>query len=520
MAIFGFTLILASLAVALVSVVSIIRPITSIGIKTRKRALGIFSLSLVGFVAGAIFVGSNVSEKSSTRQFDSRKAGNEQRKKEIFQPNAKESSVKGNNQSQSNGIQKNPKHEIGGKTISAKKDNKFEPREYKIIGKKEISSGRRKRTRVHIFSLAARTPEALIATAMEAAVQVQSSDRSQYLAVIVHTTEDLASDMIARVSFAPDGCGVSGTDCTGKMWTGATAVATMPTRQQVAIYEAAKENEETFREVVSQKTGGGGFDILMKKLKPLYDELMVMKGMESFRTLGFGTGGPHNRWLMDVKRLRSENNDLKLLTNWNVSFSELLVLGLSYVSTKGLETEQTRESNERFSLAFSSKPGDLKVYKINTEKLNRFLANRFNSTPQNIKVELKKIQSVLLSKKAVTIPSDLMDKGALTGTESEFQKCRFDLRCWSERNLPKAAIHCRRHIEDLARYDYEWTDGFLESKFSHFRWKNMSLGIVTYLGDKIKFQNGFGAWVPHKYWCSYDATQEKVLDVHAQPGRM
>ena len=99
-------------------------------------------------------------------------------------------------------------------------------------------------------------------------------------------------------------------------------------------------------------------------------------------------------------------------------------------------------------------------------------------------------------------------------------ECRRDLSCWGERANRVAAHRCVGHVERLAKFDYEWTDGFLETKFSHYRWRNISEGTVTLLGDKIKFQNGFGAWQHHTYECDVDPAVESILDVRAGPGRL
>jgi hypothetical protein len=59
----------------------------------------------------------------------------------------------------------------------------------------------------------------------------------------------------------------------------------------------------------------------------------------------------------------------------------------------------------------------------------------------------------------------------------------------------------------------------IEAKFSHFRWKNAEnrdAGIVTYIGDKVKFQNGYGAWQRVTYECDFDPTGESVLDIRIQ----
>lgn len=103
---------------------------------------------------------------------------------------------------------------------------------------------------------------------------------------------------------------------------------------------------------------------------------------------------------------------------------------------------------------------------------------------------------------------------------AEEQKCKKDLQCWADRKSISAAVRCQKPVESMAKYDFEWTDGWLEPKFSHFRWDNKGKLWVTYIGDKIKFQNGFGAWQRYRYECDFDTMNDVVLDVRAQPGRI
>lgn len=98
--------------------------------------------------------------------------------------------------------------------------------------------------------------------------------------------------------------------------------------------------------------------------------------------------------------------------------------------------------------------------------------------------------------------------------------CRQDLRCWAEEHLIAASVRCEDHIERLGQYSHRWTDGWTEPKMSRYRWKDLSAGHVTYIGDKIEFQNGFGAWLPHIYECDYDPATERVLAVRAEAGRL
>ena len=49
---------------------------------------------------------------------------------------------------------------------------------------------------------------------------------------------------------------------------------------------------------------------------------------------------------------------------------------------------------------------------------------------------------------------------------------------------------------------------------------DQSRGIITYVGDKISFQNGFGAWVNSTYACDYEAGTDTAFDARAWAGRL
>lgn len=98
--------------------------------------------------------------------------------------------------------------------------------------------------------------------------------------------------------------------------------------------------------------------------------------------------------------------------------------------------------------------------------------------------------------------------------------CRKDLQCWGDKHSISAAVYCDDPIESLAKFSVRWTDGMLEPKFSHFRWLNQEQGTVTFIGDKIEFQNGFGAYQGHIYECDLNPSNNQVLDVRARPGRL
>ena len=99
-------------------------------------------------------------------------------------------------------------------------------------------------------------------------------------------------------------------------------------------------------------------------------------------------------------------------------------------------------------------------------------------------------------------------------------ECKKTLQCWGDKHSIAAAVRCDSYVEKLAKYSHKWTDGILEPKFSRFRWKDQAKGVVTFIGDKIQFQNGFGAWQNYIYECDYDPSSEQVLDVRAREGRL
>jgi hypothetical protein len=108
----------------------------------------------------------------------------------------------------------------------------------------------------------------------------------------------------------------------------------------------------------------------------------------------------------------------------------------------------------------------------------------------------------------------------LAAEKAEEARCASDLRCIAEKKTIDASFKCAPLIEQLAKNNFEWIDKWYEPKLSHFKWKNRTAQVITYFGDRIKYQNGFGAWVLSKYECDYNAALGVVLDVRASPGRL
>jgi hypothetical protein len=104
--------------------------------------------------------------------------------------------------------------------------------------------------------------------------------------------------------------------------------------------------------------------------------------------------------------------------------------------------------------------------------------------------------------------------------QDAFFSSLLELKCLGEKFDVESTVACRPLVERLAKNDFQWTDGWLEPKFSHYRWGDKARGVVTYIGDKIKFQNGFGAWGYYTYQCDFDTRSKRVVDVRATPGRI
>lgn len=101
--------------------------------------------------------------------------------------------------------------------------------------------------------------------------------------------------------------------------------------------------------------------------------------------------------------------------------------------------------------------------------------------------------------------------------EEKDLKCRQDLQCWAEQNDSSAKDICSEAVEKKAAYDFQWTTDWRALRFDKISWANKKKGTIVYLGDRIKFQNGFGAWQIQQYSCTYDPATRKASDVIAMP---
>lgn len=90
----------------------------------------------------------------------------------------------------------------------------------------------------------------------------------------------------------------------------------------------------------------------------------------------------------------------------------------------------------------------------------------------------------------------------------------------AENESTLAEVFCEEPIERHARYGHRWTGGVVfDERFSVVR-AAPDNSHVTYIGDKLQFQNGFGAWENMIYECDFDLDDDEVITVRVRPGRL
>lgn len=102
-------------------------------------------------------------------------------------------------------------------------------------------------------------------------------------------------------------------------------------------------------------------------------------------------------------------------------------------------------------------------------------------------------------------------------SKGKANQCELELQCATDKHRVEVSIQCTEAIERMAKNSAEWLE---RAKFPRFRWKSGSPGVITYIGDAVTFQNGFGAKVNMIYECDYRLRTDSVVDVRVQPGRL
>ena len=121
---------------------------------------------------------------------------------------------------------------------------------------------------------------------------------------------------------------------------------------------------------------------------------------------------------------------------------------------------------------------------------------------------------------ALAIRADRERNGAVAAAPAaDAAACRTNLQCWGKKHEMDMIGPCTRAVQNLAKFDHEWTDSWSHPKFSKWGWDSQKAGTLVYLGDALKLQNGFGAWENHRYACYWAPTAKTVTHARAEPGR-
>ncbi|EKZ3214043.1 hypothetical protein REO66_003651 [Salmonella enterica] len=104
--------------------------------------------------------------------------------------------------------------------------------------------------------------------------------------------------------------------------------------------------------------------------------------------------------------------------------------------------------------------------------------------------------------------------------EKNGERCSVnDSRCLYNEYLPVASYPCKKRIERFSKYDYEWEGGFSGIVFTRIS-NNAKNNEIIFIGDQLKFTNGFGAKVNMIYSCTYNIKTKSVVDVDVAEGRL
>ncbi|MCH7370747.1 hypothetical protein [Aeromonas sp. MR16] len=96
--------------------------------------------------------------------------------------------------------------------------------------------------------------------------------------------------------------------------------------------------------------------------------------------------------------------------------------------------------------------------------------------------------------------------------QEEKAQCLEDAYCYYKNNK-NSEYACIEAIPKIAKYKFEWTDSWSESKFDRTGWYDKSKRIVRISGDKATAQNGFGATKNITYYCIFNADTGEIIDL-------
>lgn len=98
--------------------------------------------------------------------------------------------------------------------------------------------------------------------------------------------------------------------------------------------------------------------------------------------------------------------------------------------------------------------------------------------------------------------------------------CRSNEACWFSHHLGAAEKACVPMIEQQLTATFEWTNSWLDSRFTHGGWADEARGTMKYAGDALQFQSVTGGWLNAIYLCTYDPESGEAVGVMVEVGRL
>lgn len=107
-----------------------------------------------------------------------------------------------------------------------------------------------------------------------------------------------------------------------------------------------------------------------------------------------------------------------------------------------------------------------------------------------------------------------------SASQASEETCRQDLQCWGKKSIGFAENRCKEPIEKQALHSIRWDDDWSHPMFARLAWHDQAAGVITFMGDRVEFQNGFGAFTRFTYACDYDTALKTVVEVRTFEGRL
>lgn len=148
-------------------------------------------------------------------------------------------------------------------------------------------------------------------------------------------------------------------------------------------------------------------------------------------------------------------------------------------------------------------------YSIEQQGENLHFTNGFKEAKRNNIFSVEEWNAFKIQK-AKELESSIAEKQR--SKQLEDQKCNANAYCYASHHK-SSTYECQKAVESSAKYDFKWTDGTLEQKFSSYGWYDQSNKLVTMQGHRAQAQNGFGAYKNIEYSCTFNADTGEIVSV-------